>query len=586
MALVAVAALPAGAASAPDAFVRVEGARTTLVAQRLVRTQSGDRVKGNACSETSAAAALDDATHGKWSGSYSTKFGDYLVSSIDGEAPTGNNFWTLFVNGRASSTGACETPLHSGDHVLWFDCQADANFNCTNDPLAVTVPTAVQRGRRITAHVTQIDGAGHSKPMGGARVGGAMTDASGVAHLTLHSAGTITLQARRSGATPSDPVPVCVYVHRRSECGSADRGPVVHVAGISEHETFTRAHAPRELDGTAGPDPSGLTDVSFSVHRRASNGRCSYYDADRAAFLATGCGPAAPLFSLGASAKWSYLLPKALAPGRYVLEVIATDGANRHTKLVTGRQPDRLHGAMRTRAALTTLLAVVASLAAATATVGTTATAAAKPATATVAKPATVEMMVIGKTRTVMVARSVVLKANAITIGHRRCNVAAGTALAGLVDARLKPRVTNAAGCDPASMFVTKIGSDANHGIAGWEYKVGHTSPSPGAGDPGGRLRAGQQLLWFWCTRASACQRTLGLSVSGNRLSAVTRVTVSGYDDNGHGTRIAGATVHVDSTTAVTGADGTATVLVAPGRHTVYATKTGLVQSFPTVVTR
>jgi hypothetical protein len=238
---------------------------------------------------------------------------------------------------------------------------------------------------------------------------------------------------------------------------------------------------------------------------------------------------------------------------------------------------------MRTRAALTTLLAVAAPLAAATAAVATGATAA---ATAAAAKPTTVEMMVVGKTRTVMAARSVALKANAITIGHRRCNAAAGTALAGLVDARLKPRVTNAAGCDPASMFVTKIGSDGNHGIAGWEYKVGHTSPSASAGDPGGRLHAGQQLLWFWCTRASACQRTLTLSVSGNRLSATTRVTVTGYDDNGHATRIAGATVHVDSTNAVTGADGTATVLVAPGRHTVYATKTGLVQSFPTVVTR
>ena len=104
-AIAAVAAVPAGAASAPDAYVRIEGARATLVGQTLVRTQSGDRVKSNPCSETSAAGALDDATHGKWSGSYSTKFGDYLVSSIDGETPTGNNFWTLFVNGRASSTG-------------------------------------------------------------------------------------------------------------------------------------------------------------------------------------------------------------------------------------------------------------------------------------------------------------------------------------------------------------------------------------------------------------------------------------------------------------------------------------------------
>ena len=227
---------------------------------------------------------------------------------------------------------------------------------------------------------------------------------------------------------------------------------------------------------------------------------------------------------------------------------------------------------MRARAAVITLIAVAAPLAAA--------------ATAAAAKPPTVQMMVVGKTRTLMAARPVALKATSIKIGRRRCSVAAGTALAALVDARLKPRVTNAAGCDPASMFVTKIGPDTNHGIAGWEYKIGHTSPSPSAGDPGGRLRAGQQLVWFWCERASACQRTLALTVSGNRLSAATRVTVTGYDDNGHGTRIAGATVHVDSTTVTTGADGTAAVILTPGRHTLSATKTGLVPSFPTVVTR
>ena len=164
--------------------------------------------------------------------------------------------------------------------------------------------------------------------------------------------------------------------------------------------------------------------------------------------------------------------------------------------------------------------------------------------------------------------------------------MSAGTALAGLIDARQKPRVTDVAGCDPASMFVTKVGPDANHGFAGWEYKINHTSPSPSAGDPGGRLRAGQQLVWFWCVRASACQRTLALTVAGNRLSATNRVTVTGYDDNGHGKRIAGATVHVDSTTVTTGADGTATVTLTPGRHTLYATKTGLVQSFPDTVTR
>jgi hypothetical protein len=226
---------------------------------------------------------------------------------------------------------------------------------------------------------------------------------------------------------------------------------------------------------------------------------------------------------------------------------------------------------MRLRA-LTVLLAATAPFA-------TAATAA--------AAPPSIEMMVVGRTRTLLAARSVTAKANSTKIGRRRCSVAAGTALAALIDARAKPRVTNAAGCDPASMFVTRVGPDANRGIAGWQYKIGRTSPSFSAGDPAGRLRRGQQLLWFWCKRANACQRTLALTVTSDRLTGTERVRVTGYDDNGHGRRVAAATVHLDATTTVmTGPDGTATVAVTAGRHTLYATKPGLIQSFPQTLVR
>ena len=116
----------------------------------------------------------------------------------------------------------------------------------------------------------------------------------------------------------------------------------------------------------------------------------------------------------------------------------------------------------------------------------------------------------------------------------------AGTPIAGLLAARLPVHITDAAGCDPASMFVTRVGSDANHGAAGWEYKVGHVSPSFGAGDPGGRLRAGQQLLWFWCVSASACQRTLAVVPAAGRAPAGSSLVVHvvGYDDTGHGQAI------------------------------------------------
>jgi hypothetical protein len=203
-------------------------------------------------------------------------------------------------------------------------------------------------------------------------------------------------------------------------------------------------------------------------------------------------------------------------------------------------------------------------------------------AAAALASPAaaaapTVQMMVVGKTRVLLAARSVTLRSHTVAIGRRHCAAPSGTALAGLLDAGAKPRVTDVAGCDPASLFVTKVGPDANRGFAGWQYKVGHSSPSRGAGDPGGRLRRGQRLLWFWCVRASACERTLEVTLSG------TRAKVVGYDDNGRGTAIAGAVLHVDGAQQITTAgDGTAQLpAVASGRHTVYATKSGMVQSFP-----
>ena len=342
--LVSLALITAGSASAaapPSAFIRIEGASATLLPQTLVQTTTAAKIKGNACSGSSAAGALQRATGGSWAGSYSASFKDYLVGTILGETPTGNNFWSLWINGRSSSTGGCATILHPGDHELWFDCQADANFNCTNNPLALSAPATVRIGRPVKVRVTQLDGSGHSSAFAGAAVSGAgvsaLSAANGTATIVPRQAGNVTLQAAKSGATPSDPVFLCVYARRASECNNAGlRGPAVHVTGIREHEVFARG--PRELRGTAGPDPSGLTDVRLSLLRRAPGGRCFYYDGSRGTWHASQCrtGAETPSFSVGANASWSYLLPAALPAGTYRLEVVARDGNGRTTKIVTG----------------------------------------------------------------------------------------------------------------------------------------------------------------------------------------------------------------------------------------------------------
>ncbi len=340
----AIAAVPSSAVAAassgaPSAYVRVEGAGATLLPQTLVHPSTATTLKGHTCADATAAGALDQGTAGNWSGSYSASFKDYLVGSILGETPSGNNFWTLWVNGRSSQTGGCATHLHPGDHVLWFDCQADASFNCTNNPLALSAPASVQRGRPLTVSVTQLDGAGHGRAITGAAVSGAgvtgVSGPSGIATMVPRGTGIIALQAEKSGATPSDPVYVCVYASHASDCArSGSNGPAVHVIGLLEQQVFGRG--PRLLQGTAGPDPSGLTDVSLSLFRKAPNGRCSVYDGARGRFRASKCSATAPSFSIGADSAWSYLFPAALPQGAYRLTAIATDGSGRQTKREVG----------------------------------------------------------------------------------------------------------------------------------------------------------------------------------------------------------------------------------------------------------
>jgi len=179
-------------------------------------------------------------------------------------------------------------------------------------------------------------------------------------------------------------------------------------------------------------------------------------------------------------------------------------------------------------------------------------------------------------------ARTVSLSASKVRIGHRTCTVPSGTALAGLLTAGLPVRVSDVAGCDPASMFVRRVAGEANHGVGGWEYKVGHSDPSAGAADPAGRLRGGLRLLWYWCVRAGACERTLDLGFQFHH--GVARVTVRGYDDTGHGRLVPGATVHFGTLSLTTNGAGYVDVPDAPGRYLVYATKPGMVRSFPTEV--
>ena len=213
------------------------------------------------------------------------------------------------------------------------------------------------------------------------------------------------------------------------------------------------------------------------------------------------------------------------------------------------------------------------------------------------ASAASVELMVVGRSRVLREAAPVQLRARSVSVGGRRCAVGRATPLSVLAGTRLALRLRDYGSCgrspaDAGALYVRKVGPDVARGPRGWVYKVGRRTGTTGAADPSGpfgtgrRLRGGR-LLWFWCVqdRRASCQRTLEARPERSAVApgAPLRVTVRGYDDNGAGVPVAGALVRLGGAQALTGADGVAT-LVAPagsGAQRVTAERAGMVRSFP-----
>jgi Domain of unknown function (DUF4430) len=111
------------ATSGPSVTVTVKNGTKTLV-QRVVHGETGWITKGGTphgkCPGSSAAGALDAATHGKWTGKYYASVGGVFVTSIEGVKPKSSSYyWGIYVNGKAASTGACAIKLHAGEKLLF-----------------------------------------------------------------------------------------------------------------------------------------------------------------------------------------------------------------------------------------------------------------------------------------------------------------------------------------------------------------------------------------------------------------------------------------------------------------------------------
>ncbi len=379
--LVAVVAVANAIAAGAPATVKVhiEGGTATLLPTTVLTTTTATAGKDPAhqCTGTSALGALDDATHGSWAGAFDSGLGDYLVSTILGEIPDPSfAFWSIDVNGVPASTGACGIELQTGDDLLFFNSCFGPGSPCyTGSPMVITAPNTAVPGTPFTVHVALVttsfppptfDPVSTSAPAIGATVTGAgapaTTNASGDATVTLPTAGPAVLRVSNTTGDVPDEATVCATTGADGACGTTipppppqpipggpvvagqsstpdTTAPVATIASIANGKTFARGHGPRTLSGTADDPGSGIDHVSLRLVR-TYRGHCSTFLPSKAKFAGIHCGAANGVwFKVSTSAGWSYLLPAALASGRYSLDVRVTDRAHNHsTALDTGKE--------------------------------------------------------------------------------------------------------------------------------------------------------------------------------------------------------------------------------------------------------
>jgi hypothetical protein len=349
----------AGAATAvagPTVTVRIEGESATLLPATPVTLSAPEPVSG--CPADSVAAAINLAVNGNWD--HGEAFGGgAFTDTILGEthAFTNNSdTWAEWVNYKWGG-GICKDLLGNGDEVLMVaDHEPESAFFApTVLPLVVTgAPAGVQVGVPFTVKVSAIHtapeaeaklGEGTPEPAEGVTVSGAgattaVTGANGVATITLTSPGSVTLRATKSGDAPS-----ASFVVSGSSvpqpggpvlAATPYTGPyavVAKAAGVVDNHVYPRKEAPKVLSGTVLAH-TAVASVSLEL-RRSYKGRCYAFNGVSTRFVRARCGQGS-FFKVSNDGVFSYLLPSALAPGRYVLDIEASDAAGNHTTLARG----------------------------------------------------------------------------------------------------------------------------------------------------------------------------------------------------------------------------------------------------------
>ncbi len=358
------AAVAAAAFAGPTVTVRVEGEHSTLLPATTVTLGAPDPL--NKCPANSVAAAINLATGGNWD---HKSFTETILGETHSFAHS--DTWAEWVNYKWGG-GICNDILHEGDEVLMVaDLEPPPTFAATVLPLVVSeAPSVAQAGSPFSVKVSIAHlpagevppGSGTLEPAEGVTVSvgtvHVTTGAGGVASITPAGAGSETLQATKAGDAPSRTLAICVHNGNDGNCGTtapsgtqptatpiATKAPtpsapyrgrfalVPHLSGIGDGAVYRRGHAPRLIAGSIASH-SAVRSVTLTL-RRTYRRHCWAYDGVRQRLVRGACGRDVPLV-VGHSDTFSYLLPFALPPGRYVLDVSASDAAGNVVALARG----------------------------------------------------------------------------------------------------------------------------------------------------------------------------------------------------------------------------------------------------------
>jgi hypothetical protein len=316
---------------------------------------SGDGGAFSCSGADTAAGALNAATGGDWAGKKFTGIGDFQVGRITSvdftTEPTADYYWSFNVNDEAASAGICGTTVHDGDRILFYKACNMALSGCySGTVLSLSGPSAAAPGVPTTFTVEQVSTSygpapdytpsTSRTPANGVTVqagsSSVVTGLDGKATLAL-GAGPFSVRATRSNDVPGQSN-ICVTTGSDGACtplipAAKPAKSAPKITSVKNGKRSSRKHAPRELKGAVVAGKSGIKEVRLRLARTVGD-NCSWFDDDDLKFgAARRCGVKyAKFFVVGTDSDFSFLLPKRLGKGNYVLDVQVVDKNGSKTK--------------------------------------------------------------------------------------------------------------------------------------------------------------------------------------------------------------------------------------------------------------